>query len=809
MVFTQMANPSAHRAGSQPSRCHARGLAAALASFLLLGLPGTAFGQRGWTDPVSVVSPIVTSVDDARVAVDADGTLTAVWVEYFPVVHLVRAARLVPGGTWSAPVTLTNPLTGADAAVAAYPTGDVLAVWTSDVGVSAVRYDSTTDTWGGSTLIASRSVAHAPAVAVDPDGNALVAWHLDGSYRIEAVRYAADTGTWGAPVDLGAGWNVRVETHTDGNAVALWSDPSSIPSTVRVADYTAATGSWSEPTTLGSSPLFSPFTALAIDGAGNAVAVWVVLDATQTWRTEVATRWASTDAWSSATTLWTAPFQLLLPIPDAAIGNDHAFVAWATPAEGVLYSRIDLTGAGTWTTPAPVGQTGRAGTVALAADGLGSAFATWTMTDGRIYAGRYSKEAQEWQLQRVLSPADTAGSDPQLVTAPGGTATVVWNARTGTAGAVLATQWDGTLRPPSIIGVTAGAGTLSLALQPPGAATLPDFVAQNYAYSLDDGATWVSRDPASLASPLVIDGLTDLTPYPIRLRTVNVAGGGQPSPPVTARSGDGSAVPTGLTVWRMAGNLVTLTWVPPEVGAAPESYVVEGGTTPGQTLAVVPTGSNAPAFTAEAPTGVSYVRVRAVALGLPGGPSSDVRIAVNVAEPPSAPMHLLGMVDGSTIALSWANTFEGGAPTGMALVVTGALDGVIPLGLTETFQFTGVPDGTYTLEVVATNGAGASPPSNPVTLTFPGACSAPPDVPTRVILQRAGRTITASWDSPTGGAAVTGYRVDVSGSFVGSFATAGRLLSETAAPGSYAVSVVATNACGAGPGTVSQTIVVP
>ncbi|MCC7177455.1 MAG: hypothetical protein IT177_03610 [Acidobacteria bacterium] len=223
----------------------------------------------------------------------------------------------------------------------------------------------------------------------------------------------------------------------------------------------------------------------------------------------------------------------------------------------------------------------------------------------------------------------------------------------------------------------------------------------------------------------------------------------------------------------------------------------------------MPTGSSAPAFTAEAPTGVFYVRVRAVALGQPGDPSSDVRIAVAVAEPPSPPAHPLGTVDGSTVALSWTNTFEGGAPTGITLVVTGALDAVIPLGLTETFQASGVPDGTYTLEVVATNAAGNSIRSSPVTLAVPGACSAPPEAPGRLILQRIGSTVMAGWDPPASGAAVTGYRVDVTGTHAVSFTTTERALSVSAAPGTYAVSVTATNACGDGPSTSPQTIVVP
>ena len=50
----------------------------------------------------------------------------------------------------------------------------------------------------------------------------------------------------------------------------------------------------------------------------------------------------------------------------------------------------------------------------------------------------------------------------------------------------------------------------------------------------------------------------------------------------------------------------------------------------------------------------------------------------------------------------------------------------LPLGPGETFQFAGVPPGTYTLRVRSTNGAGTSGSSNAVTLSFPGACSGVP-----------------------------------------------------------------------------------
>ena len=54
------------------------------------------------------------------------------------------------------------------------------------------------------------------------------------------------------------------------------------------------------------------------------------------------------------------------------------------------------------------------------------------------------------------------------------------------------------------------------------------------------------------------------------------------------------APPTGLTVRSIDGLTVTLQWQPPASGTPPASYQLEGGINPGQTLAIMPTGSKAP-----------------------------------------------------------------------------------------------------------------------------------------------------------------------------------------------------------------------
>lgn len=143
------------------------------------------------------------------------------------------------------------------------------------------------------------------------------------------------------------------------------------------------------------------------------------------------------------------------------------------------------------------------------------------------------------------------------------------------------------------------------------------------------------------------------------------------------------------------------------------------------------------------------------------------------------------------------------------LDVTGSAVTSIPLGMSETFGFTGVPPGTYTLSLRAANGAGVSSSSNAVTLTFPGACSGAPQPPTGVVATRSGNVITVLWDPPTTGAAATSYVLNVTGSFVGSFATTGRGLSGAVAAGSYNLSVAAVNSCGASASTTPVTVTVP
>ena len=75
---------------------------------------------------------------------------------------------------------------------------------------------------------------------------------------------------------------------------------------------------------------------------------------------------------------------------------------------------------------------------------------------------------------------------------------------------------------PTISSITAGNTQLTVNFTAPadnGGSTISD-----YEYSIDDGVNWISS--ASTTSPITITGLTNATPYPVKLRAINTTGNG-------------------------------------------------------------------------------------------------------------------------------------------------------------------------------------------------------------------------------------------------------------------------------------------
>lgn len=254
--------------------------------------------------------------------------------------------------------------------------------------------------------------------------------------------------------------------------------------------------------------------------------------------------------------------------------------------------------------------------------------------------------------------------------------------------------------------------------------------------------------------------------------------------------------PTAFETMTVAGTTATFRWQAPASGPNPTGYLLEGGTTPGSVLGTVPTGT-LPQLTVPLPAGTFYVRLRSLGPGGPSAPSNEIQVFAGVPAAPSAPTQLLGAASGSTLELSWRNTFAGGTPTSVALDVTGGVNTTLALGAVEQFSFAGVPPGSYTFRVRALNGATSSAASAPVTLSFPGVCTLAPGPPTNMLAWSQSGMVHMRWDPPATGTAATWYVLSVSGAYVGSFDLGpARSLSSPAPPGVYTLSVKAYNSCG-------------
>lgn len=788
--------------------------AAAVAGITLAVLAAVArpaSAQQGWATTASALSPGNYEAGGGQVAFDATGRGFAVYAVFNGTTVSVWFARFDPAyGVWRLPATTLSP-PGQETLsprVAVDGAGNAVVTWIREAAgvyyVQGLTFNAATETWSAPVDIAMVGPGGAgPDLAVTPGGDAVVVWTALTSSQplalsIHAARYAASSGTWSAATQISTAGDVaalaRVAVAPSGNAVAAWSkQESDTTESVQAVRFVAASGTWLAPQTLSAAAAFAEDATVAMDDLGNAVVAWH-----RPPHVEVARYDAAGNTWSTAAALSINPVA-----SGPALAGDHdgnTTVVWQAASGAVETSRYDA-GLGTWAAAVPIAGATASGQPAAAADAAGNVAAFWpspALPGGSGQGARYVRGSGTWAPVHTLPTAGT----PEFVAMAGdgaGSFGVIWNSSAATP-VVYATRWSGAPKVPAIVSTAVTAAGIEVHLTPP-VTDEAAFAPTAYEYSLST-RPWVQ---VPFASPVVVP-----RPFPgqwyIAVRAVNAAGGG-------AETGAGVTIapdpPANLAVVAVTGSLVTLAWEAPPDAISGFTYVVEGGLAPGQVLASIPTGSAVPAFTFTAPTGVFHVRVRSAFFQFVSQPSNEVVLAVNAATPPSAPAHLLGIVNGSAVALSWTPTFAGGAPTSMSLVVNGPVSGTLPLGLTDSFQFPSVPPGTYTFRVIASNGAGPSPPSNAVTLTFPGACSSVPGPPRRLVVERATRTLSLSWSPPEFGGAVSHYVLYVSGAFAGAFPLTGRAISAPVPPGSYSFQVQAANACGDGGVTPLTTVVVP
>jgi hypothetical protein len=189
--------------------------------------------------------------------------------------------------------------------------------------------------WGTAAPIETDSVANAanPQVAVDGSGNAVAVWYqLDGTgNNIWANRFVPATG-WGTATlietDAGTAVNPQVAIDGNGNAVAVWPQGTVTRHNIWANRFVPATG-WGTATLIETDDAGDALDPqVAVDGSGNAVAVWRQDNGTGTRTNIWASRFVPATGWGTATLVETDNAGDAL-VPQVAVdGSGNAVAVW-------------------------------------------------------------------------------------------------------------------------------------------------------------------------------------------------------------------------------------------------------------------------------------------------------------------------------------------------------------------------------------------------------------------------------------------------------------------------------------------------
>ncbi len=150
----------------------------------------------------------------------------------------VLAAIRSPLGAWTSATTLSGPggASHAGARVGIDDAGNVVAAWqrfqgslvaTGSFWIQARRFDAATSTWGPTHTATAQAIGGA-ALALDPAGNAVLAWRerAGPAMAVQAARFRADRGEWEAASSLPTLGDTADDpaagSDAAGNAIIAW-----------------------------------------------------------------------------------------------------------------------------------------------------------------------------------------------------------------------------------------------------------------------------------------------------------------------------------------------------------------------------------------------------------------------------------------------------------------------------------------------------------------------------------------------------------------------------------------------------------
>ena len=465
--------------------------------------------QGPWTLPVFDLSAAGEDASSPRVASAPDGTTTAVWSRNLGLNKVIQVATRPAGAPFGDPVDLTpDGQSATEPEVATAPDGTATVVWRASNGPdfrirAAIRPPG--GSFGTRINLSDVSVSAVdPEVDVAPDGTTTAVWSRfdfdgGGKFIIQAATRPPG-GSFGTPVDLseagGSASQPQATTAPDGTTTVVWRRQDEVGDSIIQVATRPPGGSFGVPVNL-SAPgenAFGPEITTAFDG--TTTAVWSrlnglnsIVQATTrppggTFGTPV--NLSATAANAEGAGVTTAPDGTTTAVWYRFDGANRIVQATTRPPGGSFGSPVDVSA---------TGQNADEPQIATAPDG--TATAVWSRSDGAndIIQAATRPPGGAFETPVNLSAPGGEGADPQVAVAPDGTATAVWYRSDGANNIIQATS---TARPSPLLQVNpTGTGTGTVSSTPAGidcgsdcAENFPSFTEVTLAAVPDPGSTF-------------------------------------------------------------------------------------------------------------------------------------------------------------------------------------------------------------------------------------------------------------------------------------------------------------------------------
>jgi hypothetical protein len=408
---------------------------------VVVGLLSTAVSgasAAGWLAPQEV------SVAVRDLGFDAQGNAVAVGIGAGSGAEpVIRATTRPFGGQWGASVAI-SPSGDTEVSrpqVAVDPHGDAVAVWAAYDGTTAMRDVVRVATrpagggWSDAVTISDGSPfpgAAAYAVAIDAQGTATVIWsEFTGTAYTLRSTSCLSGGACDAPVEVTdtAGGTVtepQLAIDGQGDATAVWLAADVLRSKSR-----SAGGTWdAEAADLSTNDHTANSPQVVVDPQGDATAVWESSSSSSPLTVRAARRAAGGD--------WVADGDLSPGFsPQVAVdAHGNATAVWTSPGlpSGTLVRSSSRTATGPWSAPLDLASSSTAddsvGYPGVAVDQQGNVTAIWARQSSsdviaeakhRVVGGAWSTPSVNLSVGRTINAIPAAGVDPQ------GDVTMVWS----------------------------------------------------------------------------------------------------------------------------------------------------------------------------------------------------------------------------------------------------------------------------------------------------------------------------------------------------------------------------------------------